>query len=278
MLCKTIDIHVDYAAYHLEQDGYQPRLCTYLASDSTGAEVKRKRPAVIVCPGGSYRFTSEREAEPVALEFNVRGYQAFVLYYSVAPSRFPCALYELATAVAYVRSHAEEWGIDENRILVCGFSAGGHLTASLGVFWNSDFLKRDLGFTAEHRPNGLILSYPVISSGPMGHQESFENLRGGRLEERRELVSLEKQVNGDVPPCFLWHTDTDELVPVENSLLFAMALKAHHLPMELHIYPRGGHGLSLGNEMTRCERYANEPVVQNWIEMAARFGMMDFIK
>ena len=80
------------------------------------------------------------------------------------------------------------------------------------------------------------------------------------------------RVNGDVPPCFLWHTDTDELVPVENSLLFAMALKAHHLPMELHIYPRGGHGLSLGNEMTRCERYANEPVVQNWIEMAARFG------
>ena len=271
MRCEEIKIQAP-------ESGAEAGLFLYLLDNSRELYDGLLRPMVLICPGGGYEMTSDREAEGIALKLMATGCHCAVLRYSVAPHRYPTALLQAAASIKLIREHAAEWYIDPERIYIQGSSAGGHLAASLGVFWNSDFLKRDLGFTAEHRPNGLILSYPVISSGPMGHQESFENLLGGRLEERRELVSLEKQVNGDVPPCFLWHTDTDELVPVENSLLFAMALKAHHLPMELHIYPRGGHGLSLGNEMTRCERYANEPVVQNWIEMAARFGMMDFIK
>ena len=142
MLHKEINIELDYTGLDLEHDtAFQPILATYVLNPCMEGDYSKPRPAVIICPGGSYEFTSDREAEPVALAWNTRGYHAFVLRYSVAPSRFPCALFELATAVAFVREHAGEWNIDPEHIFVCGFSAGGHLTASLGVFWNSGFLK-----------------------------------------------------------------------------------------------------------------------------------------
>lgn len=229
-----------------------------------------KRPVIVICPGGAYQMTSDREAEPIALQYLAIGYHAAVLRYSVAPARYPVALSQLACAVSILRQNAEQWNIDTNRIIVQGFSAGGHLAASLGVFWNRPFLAQKLGATPEQiRPNGLILSYPVITSGPLGHQLSFEELLGQTNEQKLAEQSLEKQVSEDTPPTFLWHTAKDELVPVENSLLFFNALRAKGVSAEMHIFPNGPHGLSLATEETAGPngKYV-EATCASWINLA----------
>ncbi len=226
----------------------------------------RKRPAVLVLPGGGYGFVSEREATPVAMEFLAAGISAFVLRYSVAPDvQFPAELVEVYTALRMIREHASEWNIDPEQIIVCGFSAGGHLAASAGVFWNRDWVK-ELGFSdGSHRPNGMILCYPVITGGKYADRDSFRNLLGDRYsEETVAMNSLETQVSLDTPRCFLWHTRTDSDVPVQNSLLFASALAEQNVPFELHVYPEGEHGLSLANELV-CDKNGVLPKVQEWI-------------
>lgn len=120
------------------------------------------RPAVVICPGGGYRYTSSRESESIAMQYLAAGMQAFVLYYNCAPAVFPCALLELAKSVSIVRSHAAEWNIDPEKILVAGFSAGGHLAASLGCFWNQSFgLRTTRSFGRRHSPKW---KYPLLSS------------------------------------------------------------------------------------------------------------------
>jgi len=268
MIHQIIDIKVDYKAAGIDGKG-SPKLYTYIIDHSPEMDYHKARPAVIICPGGGYSMTSDREAEPVALRFNSLGFQAFVLRYSVMKIRFPGALLELAKAVATVRENAGEWDIDPDKIVVCGFSAGGHLAASLGVFWNRDFIKRPLGYSGQEiKPNGIILSYPVISSGRFAHLGSFKNLLMDRFEQDLELVSLEKQVSSDTPPAFIWHTYDDAAVPVENSLLFALEMKKHNIPLEMHIFPKGVHGLALATKETG---YIEESC-SNWPEMAARWA------
>lgn len=255
----------------IQTEQSEAKLYTYVLDNSPEIDQNRKRPAVIICPGGGYVTTSDREAEPVAIQMNAMGFHVFILRYSVQPATFPTALTELATAVAYVRNRAEEWNIDANKVIVTGFSAGGHLAASLGVFWEREFLAERVKFDKDaYKPNGLILSYPVISSGVHAHQGSFQALLGDQQEELRERLSLEKQVNNQTPPTFLWHTFEDASVPVENSMLFAVALKKHNIPFELHIYPSGGHGLSLANEesMNVQNNFGIQEECQNWIDMA----------
>lgn len=216
----------------------------------------RLRPAVIICPGGGYGFVSQREDQPIAMAYSAAGFQSFVLHYHVEPEVFPLSLMELARSIAWVREHAAELSVDPEQIFVCGFSAGGHLACSLGMFWNRPFLYEPLGLSGEMlRPAGMVLSYPVISSGEMAHQGSFINLLGDRKddEEMRRLVSLELQAGPHTPPAFIWHTWEDQSVPVENSLLLAMALKKAGISTELHIFPRGKHGLSLANMETSNE-------------------------
>lgn len=131
----------------------------------------------------------------------------------------------MAAGFKYLREHAEEFHIDADRMVVQGASAGGHLAASYGVFWKKKtFLAEMLHTTPEMlKPNGMILSYPVITSGPKAHRGSFENLLGDRYDELVDEMSLENQVDADTPPAFLWHTTEDDCVPVENSLLFYQA-------------------------------------------------------
>ncbi|MBS6952153.1 MAG: alpha/beta hydrolase [Enterocloster asparagiformis] len=232
----------------------------------------RLRPAVVICPGGGYTRLSEREDQPVAMEYLAAGFQVFSLHYSVAPAVFPRALMELALAVRLIRSHSAQWKVDPRRIVVSGFSAGGHLACSLGVFYNQDFLCNPLGLSPEEiRPDGLLLCYPVITSGEFCHAGSIESLLGAAAGETRQrrLVSLELQAGPHTPPTFLWHTSTDQTVPVENSLLFAQALRRHGVSLELHIYPTGRHGLSLATrEVEGCDGRYYEPACQSWIGLA----------
>ena len=153
-----------------EGSAYEGKLVTYFLGNSPEIELDRRRPVVVICPGGAYSATSDREAEGIAMQFLGRGYHAAVLRYSTAPARFPEALQQLALAVSMLRERAEEWHIDPDKIVVQGSSAGGHLAASLGVFWKKAFLSERLGKPSEaFRPNGLMLSYPVITSGEKAH-------------------------------------------------------------------------------------------------------------
>lgn len=234
-----------------QEDAY---LLTYFWSESVELYPGQRRPVIIICPGGGYQMTSDREAEAEALRFMAMGYHTAVLRYSVAPAVFPQAICQLARAVSILRERKDEWLIDENKIIVMGFSAGGHLAASLGVFWDKPFLREVSGLKAEQmRPNGLILCYPVITSGEFAHEDSFRNLCGERYEELREELSLEKRVSPNTPKSFLWHTFEDNTVPMENSLLFLQALRRSNVPAEYHLFPDGLHGIGLGSELTANE-------------------------
>ena len=154
-----------------------------------------------------------------------------------------------------------------------GCSAGGHLAASLGVFWDEDFLAESQGLSAsEHellRPDGLLLCYPVITSGEFAHRGSFENLLGSRQEGLGEKLSLEKQVTSKVPKTFIWHTFADQSVPVENSLLFVSALRRAGVPTEFHMYEKGAHGLALADKLTETnDGRAVQEECTSWIRLA----------
>ena len=241
----------------------------YLWEPSVEMWTGKRRPMVIVCPGGSYRFVSEREGDPIAMELCCSGCHTAVLKYSV-PASFPSALAQLSMAVAQVRHHADDWMVDKDKIIVQGSSAGGHLAASLGVFWKEAFLTDILKEEAcMYRPDGLILSYPVITTGKGMHAESFECLLGKDYEKMKEKVSLEKQVTKDVPPVFLWTTYADDLVDAINSVVFVNALMEAGVPTEFHMYASGVHGLALANKVTESnEGYGIQKECENWIEMA----------
>lgn len=255
----------------------EAELYVYILDNSPEIHPDRRRPMVIICPGGGYEKTSDREGEAIAMQFLAVGCHAALLRYSVAPATYPESLMQLAMAVNFIREKSELWYIDPNKIVVQGSSAGGHLAASLGVFWQRAFLSEQLGVPSEKlRPNGLILSYPVITSGAFAHEGSFVNLTGHERGEERgtkwENLSLEKQVSAHTPPTFLWHTASDDTVPVENSLLFFEALHRYHIPVEMHIYGHGGHGLGLANEETsRADGYGVEIECQTWIGLAQQW-------
>lgn len=147
-----------------------------------------------------------------------------------------------------MRVNCARYHVDPQAVIVMGFSAGGHLAASAGVMWNRQEIYKPLRKrSSAFRPDGVVLGYPVITSGPMAHRDSIVNLLGDRYDELAELVSLEKRVTRKSPPMFLWHTVDDTCVPVENSILLADALRAKGVDVELHLYPHGEHGQSLAD-------------------------------
>ncbi len=244
-------------------DGFESELDTYILDGD------RDRAAVLLCPGGAYRYVSPREGEPVALQFNAAGFNAFVLHYSVAPCRHPAPLLDASRAMCLIREHAAAWRISPDKIAVCGFSAGGHVAASLAVGWDEPAALGAPGIErGMNRPDALILGYPVISSGEYAHRESIDNLLGPNAspEEIRE-VSLELNVNPKMPNAFIWHTWDDASVPVENSLLFAQAMRRCGVPFELHIYPKGTHGLSLATPETGDGPRGSDPHVASWMDL-----------
>lgn len=263
-----------YKTYPIQVEGSLPdaRLITYI-QDTPESIAITKRPLVLICPGGGYAYTSDREAEPIALKFLAMGYHAAVLRYSCAPATYPTALLELAASILLIRRNAKEWHVNTQKIFVQGCSAGGHLAACLGMFWDEDFLAEAMGLDAsEHRllrPDGMILCYPVITSGEFAHRDSFHNLLGDREAELSAKLSLENQVSGKTPQAFIWGTFTDGAVPMENSLLLVSAMRRQDIPVEYHLYPKGGHGLALATHLTETSdgRHVQEEC-STWIELA----------
>lgn len=219
-------------------------LTAYLHEPSVEMKDMAYRPAVIVFPGGGYRFLSDREAEPIAAAYFAKGYQAYVLRYSVGEDKtFDNALCDAHQAIGTVRRRAEDWDTDPDRIAVCGFSAGGHLAAAAGVL-------------PGEQPNAMILAYPCI------------------LEDMSRILafpvpSLERAVSAETPPAFLFHTRPDATVPVANSLRFADALDRCGVPFELHIFREGGHGLALATALTaNGNAAAIRPDAAQWFDLS----------
>ncbi len=240
-------IEIDYTKLSAPDTGHVPVMKVFVPNtESEISHLTEGRPTVLILPGGGYQMTSETEAEPIAMKYLARGINACILYYSVAPAVYPAALIQALTALKYIRENAKEWHSNPDKIYVCGFSAGGHLAASVGTLWNGEAAKSYFGDVSCLRPSGLVLSYPVIVNDKNFHGGSFQNLLGNKADDAqmRELTCLDKQVSDDTPPAFIWSTFEDKSVPCENSLRFASALRAHNIPFELHIYEKGCHGLA----------------------------------
>lgn len=229
--------------------------------------------AMLVIPGGGYGCVcDDREGEPVALAYLLKGYNAFVLKYSVGPDAvFPEPLIDASLAVAYIKNHAKEFHINPERIFAIGFSAGGHLCAMLGTMWNHESIYKNTNIKyGENKIAGMILCYPVIT-GKNGesHKDSFYNLIGTVTPTKEQLAffSLENQVSEETVPAFIMHTATDEMVPVESSIHFAEALSIHHINFELHIYPNGPHGMALATPVTSGGNSEYENIrIAKWID------------
>lgn len=260
-------------------------LDSYVLHNSQEFQVDQRRPALIVCPGGGYMGLSDREAEPIALRFMAYGYHAFVLRYSVQTA-FPAPILDLAQAVLTIRQHADEWRVDPDQIAVCGFSAGGHLAAALGVFWDQPFIYAALQVAPEQiRPNALLLCYALIDLLLIDSQPDGVNAAGQPVTNRQRMLnallgtytpsqaqldaySADLHVSAATPPSFLWHTADDPVVPALNALRFATACAQQQVPYEMHLYGHGPHGLALADTVTEIDGRLLDPHAATWIPLA----------
>lgn len=273
----------------------------YRLDNSRELHPDKMRPLVIIAPGGGYLFTSDREAEPIAMSFLSLGYHAVVLRYTTGDREGKKigvgkeALRELAYTLCCLRHHAKEWYIHKDKIALCGFSAGAHLAAELGVHWHEEELIRSVSscgsVSDDIKPNALILGYGLLNYQVMKDKTSkilkegtswSENkisfmetanlaLTGSRelTEEVIQTYSPCRYVSEKTPPVFLWHTSKDNLVFAENSLTFALELAKHNVPYELHIFQDGEHGLALANEVTANSQNQINLAGETWFHLAS---------
>lgn len=227
---------------------FVPFLSEYLHAEG-------EHPAMLIVPGGAYIMVASGEGEIVAKRFYEEGFDTYVLSYT-------CALFEgkpiglqpmkdIAKAACLIRKR------NKGKLVICGFSAGGHLTASLGVHWEDPRITpAEVSDVRMLRPDAEILCYPVITSGEYAHRDSFVSLYGlDPTEEQLHYASVEEHVTANTPPTFLWHTATDTDVPAENSLRYAEALKREKVLFELHLFSKGPHGYSLADDVWAGGKY-----------------------
>ena len=229
-----------------------------------------KRPAVIICPGGGYRFWFEHEGKPVALKYAAAGFHTFVLHYHIGTHvPFPTSLIDLGKTIKALREHAEEWGILPDKIAVCGFSAGGHLAASLGVYWNDpDILAACQATQQDLRPNLLILAYPLISTSWLENNGIYGRIAGDTKDPALyKKINVHTAVSADTPPTFLTHGAVDIGVPVRDPMNFAMALDAHGVPFEMHIYSHASHSYSTADTTSVPDDQADETIA-TWVPLS----------
>jgi acetyl esterase/lipase len=267
MLYQTVDLKVEYGL----KGGSLECLCLSLPFN----EPKDwKRPAVIVVPGGGYAMTSEREATVVAAPFFARGFQVFVLRYMTATDgvAYPEELLELAASFDYVRKNASAFSVNPDEVFAIGFSAGGHLVADLSCEHMT--VAEKYGKPLDCKPTAVGLCYPVIYNE--GHRGSYENLLQGIPEEEKvrlmPTLNLDERVTKDTSPAFIWSTFEDTVVPCDNSLRYAAAMKKAGVRFALHIYPFGEHGLATSDN--EISDYYGEPAVKHsrrWIDDCCDF-------
>lgn len=269
-------IHLGNIFKGLAEEGRDPILRAYLP-DNLEDRAEQKRPCLLICPGGGYQFCSQREAEPVALKFLPEGFHVFILDYSVAPSRFPTQLREVAAALEIIHSYGDQWRCDVSKVAIMGFSAGGHLAAQYANCFNWPEVRE--AFPESKPVQASILCYPVISADPsVAHLGSFENLLGHSplTPEEVNRFSCHLQVTRNTPPAFLWHTAADDLVPVMNSLLYAQALAENQVPFALHIYPAGWHGMATVDAQTNDYISPEAAPANDWMDAVKKWLRIAF--
>ena len=212
--------------------------------------VKCIRPAMLILPGGGYTFVSQREDEPIALKFLDDGYNTFTLDYTVNVP-YPTQLLETFMAMAYIRRNAKEFCIDTTKVCVVGFSAGGHLAGTLSTLYSEQDLLEKIGCTQQEvKPDAVILSYAVLSfNDTYTHSVTRGVITGGNKDLIKKLDVI-NNVTKNTPPTFIWATKQDDLVPVENSIKYALSLQEKGVSFELHVFENGWHGLSTGDEVS----------------------------
>lgn len=284
----------------LYEDREDVTLTTYILDNSPEMHYNKKRPAVLICPGGAYLSCSDREGEPIALAFSAMGYQTFVLRYSVYGGeafeamytgakleprpevKYPAPMREIGMAMAMIKEHKNEWLVDPDRVAICGFSAGAHNCAMYSVYWDKpiivDYLKKDKEML---RPAACILGYCLSdytymkenTSGDTMDKTFFDTSNFGYLGTREPSDELLKEVSpayhvdGNTPPTYLWSTAADNLVPIQHTLRMAHALADKKVPFEVHIFEEGMHGLSLSTQVTAESKTQCLPDVAVWVPL-----------
>ena len=293
MLFQTIPLYPDRT---------DVTLTTYIQQDSPELLNGKRRPAVLICPGGAYLSCSDREAEPVALAFAAMGYHAFVLRYSTLfggstvwpdfskepdprpESRYPNPVWEIGQSVLLLHDRAAEWQIDTDKIAVCGFSAGAHNAAMYGVYWHTPLLSAHFGRpAADFKPAAVVLGYTLSDYCFMKKNAAAANPMDVALFNASNIgylgtktptdallaeVSPALQVSAHTPPMFLWATSADALVPVQHTLRMARALADQNIPFELHIFENGPHGLSLATQETASAQSQVDRDAAKWVGLA----------
>ena len=237
--------YIDYTT-----DGFRPSITEYKANDN--------KTAVIVCPGGGYGGKADHEKGPIAQMFCDNGINAFTLDYNVRTCHKFAPLSDIQRAIRVVRSLGYE------KVATLGFSAGGHLCCTSGTLYDFDaYPKSDEIDKLSARPDAFMPCYPVVSFGEFGHVGSRENLLRDEMNDESliELLSNEKHITSDTPPCFIWHTANDGAVPVQNSIMLAWELAKNKVYFESHIYPDGCHGLGLAYDKNDVSFWSKNAVI-----------------
>lgn len=272
-------IHLKDKFPFLGENGCDPTVEIYLPYNMPEmGRQNKKRPCMVICPGGAYCMCSERESEPVALQFLAQGFNAFVITYSTASHQFPTQLREVAALMEIIYENADSWNCNTSKIAIMGFSAGGHLAAHYSTAYDCEEVRAV--FPESKAVNASVLCYPVITADPAhAHLGSFYNLLGKQeiTQQDVEKYSCDRLVKENTPPAFIWHTAADNAVPVMNSLLYASALSKYKIPFELHIYPYGWHGLSTADYLTNDNINEKIDHVAAWVGCACKWlSLMDF--
>ena len=250
----------------MQEGASNATLTAYIQDPYIEYHLLGNRPAIIICPGGAYIGVTEKEAEPVALKFLSMGYQAFVLRYSIGAglARFPAPFIDAAKAIMLVRQNAKRWYINPDKINLCGFSTGGHVAATLAATWQEEYLAKAINADNHlFKPNALLLGYPLLDLSQFkmknfekSHQmhnllEMMFNVAYGTINPSEKLINEWNCINritSHMPPTFLWTTSEDAIVGVEECLNFIKLLAVNHISYEFHIFEKGAHGLSLGDQ------------------------------
>lgn len=247
------------------------QVCGYLWDKNPKYKLPHRRPALIVCPGGAYEFITQKEADAPAFEYLTMGYQVFTVKYACKEEAANLSpLKQLAEVVRFLRAHCDEFSIDKDKIAVMGFSAGGHLAASLGTYWQ----KTSWGLGNECKPNALILCYPVISTKEYTQIDTAQWVSGGD-KKVLDIMNLQDHITENYPPTFIWAGGEDSLVPTENSLMLAAKLRQNGVPFELHLFATGEHGTSV------CTYEVESPdeICRQWVSLSKNWvnKLFDFV-